>query len=139
MSDVLSVALPFVSVFVGAGITYVFNVRTRRRTKVEEIYHEAIAAVAVAHAAHDFIAELKPWRSAEPEEMRAFNSDLARQGNLHYVQAIAEARAALARASAYDPRLNTFLEAPDSVGREVVYARAEEIMRHLRQNIEAGR
>lgn len=137
MSRILVVLLPFTSVLLGAAITYVFGVRTRRRSKIEEIYHDAIAAVAIAHAAHDFMADFNPWPGASPDEAREISSLLAREGNLNYARAVAEARASLARASAYDPTLLRYIGTQTSMN--TVYLRAEEIMKHLRQKIEAGR
>lgn len=82
--NVVNSVLPLVSVLLGAAITYALNVRTQRRSKVEEVFHEAIAAVAVAVASHDFVAELAPWRGATPEEHTALNSQLKREGNENY-------------------------------------------------------
>lgn len=138
MSDAVGVLLPFTSVLLGAGITYLFSVRTRRRSKIEDVYHDAIAAVAVAHAAHDFIQELAPWRGSTPEEAREVSSLLAREGNLNYARSVADARAALARASAYDPRLSVYFNSREDIGSNTVYLKADEIMQHLRQNIEDG-
>lgn len=139
MNDVIAIVLPFASVLLGAGITYLVGVRTRRRTKVEEIYHDALAAVAVAVASHDFIASLEPWRGATPEETQAVNAQLAREGNLRFVEAVADARSALARASVYDQRLTEFIQPRSGGGRAIIYVRGDEIMRLLRTNIETGR
>jgi hypothetical protein len=133
MADMLSAVIPFVSVVLGGLITYWTNVRHRRRTKVEDIFHEAIAAVAVAHASQQFVAELHPWKGLTAEAEAAFSLELRNEGNLNHARAVAAARAALARASAYDPTLRQYL---DSLGD--VYNRADEITAHLRARI-AGR
>lgn len=52
--------IPVLSVLAGAAITYWLNVRSRKRTRVEDIYHDAIAAVAVAAAARNFITQVGP-------------------------------------------------------------------------------
>jgi hypothetical protein len=54
------VVVPLASVLLGAAITYWLNVRTRRRTKVEDIFHDAIAAVAVAQASRGYTAGVGP-------------------------------------------------------------------------------
>lgn len=133
MADMLTTVLPFVSVVLGALITYVTNVRHRRRTKVEDVFHEAISAVAVAHANKNFITSLGPWQGATPEAYAEFTSQLGREGNLNYARAVAEARAALARASAYDATVRQYLGATEDV-----YERADEIMAHLRARIGKG-
>lgn len=137
MREVVLIVLPFVSVLLGAWITYALNVRQSRRTKVDDVFHDAIAAVAVAHASHDFIAELGPWRGGTQDEAREFTSQLGREGNLNYARAVADARAALARASAYDPRLSRYFKKDEDLGTDTVYLQADEIMQHLRRNLDA--
>ena len=48
---VVNGAVPVLSVLLGAGLTYWLNVRQRRRSTVENLFDQAIAAVAVADAA----------------------------------------------------------------------------------------
>lgn len=135
MNSALSVALPFVSVLLGSTITYLASVRHRRRTAVEQAYHDAISAVALAQASHDFISELTPWRGASEDEVREVNNQIQREANLAYVRAESAARNAIARASAYDPTLADYLR-PDDRGSLAVHGRADKIMRHLRANIQ---
>lgn len=72
--DALNVTLPLVSVLLGGAITYSLNVRTRRRSYVEDLFNQAIAAVAAnasidyltnvgrpAHLSDDEYAELQKW------------------------------------------------------------------------------
>lgn len=133
MADLIAVVLPFVSVLIGAGLTYAFSVRQQRRSRVEDVFHDAIAAVAVAHASHDFLTQMGAWRGASPDEYAAFTSELGREGNLNYVRAVANARSALARASAYDPTLREYLGATEDV-----YERADVIQAHLRRRLGAA-
>lgn len=131
MGTVIEVALPFVAVLVGAAITYVLNVRDRRRTKVEDVFHEAISAVAVAQARHDFATRVGPWLGAQPGEYEAFTSKLGQEGQLAAVRSVADARAAIARASAYDPSLREY------VGFRADFdAIADDVIARLRKRIE---
>jgi hypothetical protein len=68
--------VPVLSVLAGAAITYWLNVRTRNRTRIEDIYHDAIAAVAVAAASKDFITQVGRWHGATDDEYEAFTSRL---------------------------------------------------------------
>ncbi len=122
------------SVLVGAGIAYWVNVRTQRRQRIEDVFHEALAAVAVAEASHDFITQLGPWQGATEQEYRAATSQLGREGHANYVRAVANARATLARASAYQPALTPFYQANTAD----VYERASEIKAILRQGPPRG-
>ena len=52
------------------------------------------------------------WRGATDEEYRNFTSQLGREGNERYIRAVADARNALARASAYEPDLRRYYANP---------------------------
>jgi hypothetical protein len=54
MGWVAAAVVPILSVGLGAWITYALNVRTRRRTYIEELFDKAISAVSVADASVDF-------------------------------------------------------------------------------------
>jgi hypothetical protein len=60
VSTVAGIVVPFVSIVVGAGITYVINVRQRRRNYVEDLMNAAIASVATAEVSVDFLASAAP-------------------------------------------------------------------------------
>jgi hypothetical protein len=107
-STALDAIVPLASVLLGAAITYGLNVRTRRRTKLEDVLHDAIAAVSEAAASREFISGVGPWQGATDAEHAAFLSELGRESNREYVRAAARARVALARASAYKPDLRRF-------------------------------
>ncbi len=122
--------VPLVSLLIGSGITYWVNVRTQRRTRVDDVFHDAIAAVAVAVARHDFITQVAPWQGASPEDHAAFSSQRGREGNENYVRAVADPRAAIARASAYDPGLRSYRATTEDV-----YEKADEILGRLRRQL----
>jgi hypothetical protein len=112
MSAAVDAIVPLASVLLGAGITYALNVRTRRRDKADDVIHDAIAALAVAVTSHDYISGVGPWQGATDDEHRAFLTELSREANHDYVRAVAAARAAIARASAYEPELRRFASVP---------------------------
>lgn len=123
--------VPLLSVLAGAAITYWLNVRARERTRVEDIYHDAIAAVAVAAASREFITQVGPWVGARTDEYEAFTSRMGLEGNERYIKAVADARSAIARASAYEPGLHRYYTV--TVGSEFNDALADEIISAIRQ------
>lgn len=123
--------IPVLSVLAGAAITYWLNVRTRNRTRIEDILHDAIAAVAVAAASADYIGQVGIWRGATPHEHQAFTARMGLEANERYIKAVAEARSAIARASAYEPSLRRFYA--DTGGAEFNNELADEIIDALRQ------
>lgn len=125
----LDVLLPLVSILLGAGITYWVNVRSRRRTYVEDLFNQAIAAVAQAEASQNYIAGLAPWKGATVEEHEQFLSQLGREASLNHVRKAAEAREAIARVLPYQPGLSAFYQDDP----HAVYRRAPEIIALLRQ------
>lgn len=130
--------IPVLSVLAGAAITYWLNVRSRKRTRVEDIYHDAIAAVAVAAAARNFITQVGPWQGATDDEYREFTSQLGRDGNERYVKAVADARGAIARASVFEPQLRRFYtktngsEFDDALAEEITAAIGQALARRSR-------
>lgn len=122
--------VPVLSVLAGAAITYWLNVRARNRTRIEDIFHEAIAAVAIAAANREFIGQVGPWRGARDDEYDDFTSRMGREGNERYIGAVADARSAIARASAYEPDLRRFYA--ETAGSEFNDALADEIIAAIR-------
>lgn len=123
--------VPVLSILAGSAITYWLNVRTRNRTRVEDTYHDAIATVAVAAASKEFITQVGPWRGATNDDYEKFTSRMGQEGNERYIKAVAEARNAIARASAYEPALRRFYAGTS--GSEFDDALADEIIGAIRQ------
>jgi hypothetical protein len=121
--------VPLVSVLLGAAITYVLNVRSRRRADVDEVFHDAIAAVAVAMASPHYIGQIG-WAGSTPEEEADLAASTGREATERYIRAVADARAAVARASAYDESLTEFYRADSAT----FAARGDELMSRLRQH-----
>jgi hypothetical protein len=91
---------------------------------------DAIAAVAVAAASKDYIGQVGPWTGATNDDYNAFVSRLGRDGIERYIKAVADARAAIARASAYEPDLRRFYA--ETSGSEFDAALADEIINAIR-------
>ncbi|MCW2539279.1 MAG: hypothetical protein JWN95_1004 [Frankiales bacterium] len=109
MPIALGIAVPLVSLLVGAWITYALNVRTGKRTRIADIYHDAIGAVTNVLASKDYLSGLGRWQGASDEDWHTFNSQLGHDALLRYVDAVAQARTTLARASAYAPELTPYV------------------------------
>lgn len=121
--------LPLLSTFVGAGITYWVNVRSRRRRYVEDLFNQAIAAVAAAEPSQNYIGGVAPWKGATTEEHEQFLGQLGREASLNHVRKAAEARESIARVVPYRPDLDGFYKEDP----HAVYKRAPEIISLLRQ------
>jgi hypothetical protein len=130
MATVLNLVLPLVSVLLGALITYLLNVRARRHSQENEVYHSAISAVAIAIASTDYISKIK-WGGSTPEEEADLAKQAGREFTERHLRAVADARAAVARASAYDPTLAEYFRTTTAA----VYERGDELMAHLREHL----
>jgi hypothetical protein len=126
----LNLGLPLVSVLLGALITYLLNVKARIRGEENDVYRGAISAVAVAIASTDYISQIK-WGGSTPEEEADLAKQAGREFTERHLRAVADARAAVARASAYDPTLAEFYRTNTAA----VYERGDELMARLREHL----
>ena len=104
----LDTVLPFLTLLVGGLIAYWVNVRTQRRAKIDEVFHEAIAAVAISESRRNFITGAGPWTGASDDEVAAFGGRLEREGQERFASSVADATAAIARASVYNEGLRHY-------------------------------
>lgn len=88
---VLNAGLPLASILLGAGITYWLNVRTRKQAAVEDLFNSAIAAVALADVANNYVGHAPRWNGATDEDYQQFLDDLRRQGLTNAIQKIQQA------------------------------------------------
>lgn len=129
MSEAFGVLVPLLSVLLGAGITYWLNVRSRRRSHVEDRFNEAIAAVALVISTYDFVSGYGRWHPAVAEEERLeFEKHMAKEATLGHVRAISAARNAVSQCVPYSPELRQLLNEPPLYFRE----HADEIIAQLR-------
>lgn len=133
MSTVASIVVPLVSILVGAAITYAVNVADRRHRRVEDVLAEAIGAVSSVIATQVFLQHVD-WQGASDADRVALDGEVARDSVRAWVKAVADARVAVAHASAYVPELAVRLRAsPAAFTRD-----AEETVRLLRAALAAG-
>ena len=116
--DALAVILPLASTALGAGITYIVNVRQRRRSYVEDIINEAIAAVTAAEVSVDYLASAGRPQYMRDEDFAAFQSWLVLDGMKSWATNVKDANRALARVVPYQPALAPLLPfQPDAAHR----------------------
>lgn len=102
---VLDALVPIVSLFIGSGITYWVNVRSRRRTYVEDLFNQAIAAVAAAEASVDFTSNVGQPAHMSDADYASFQSWLVTEGVKNWSIKLSEANLALARVAPYRPEI----------------------------------
>lgn len=114
MNEAIGLLLPLAGVLLlGALITYALNVRQRRRNRVEDTFSEAIERLAVVVSSMAYVPHYGKWHEAVTEEERVeLEKEVARQATLNHMQAIADARDALARCVPYRPELLRHIEEP---------------------------
>jgi hypothetical protein len=129
MTDWIAVAVPMLSVLVGATITYLLNVRARTRNRVEDYFDDAVAAVSVVVSTMSYVPGYGKWHEHVTEKERVdFEKEMAREATLNHMRALAAARDAVARCVPYRPSLSLFIREP------VLYFQdhADEIIEELR-------
>jgi hypothetical protein len=112
---VVAAVVPLLSVLLGAGMTYWFNVRTRRRTHIEDAFNEAVAAVAVADASKSYLRRVSKPAEMSAEEYRGLLAGIAKTAVENHTQRCGEAREALARVLPYEPAVKQYYENAEAV------------------------
>lgn len=126
----LNFLTPLLAVLLGALITYWLNVRARRRSHVEDLFADAIAAVRVAEASKDYIRSVAPWSpDLSREEYVDFLNQLGREAAEDHIRKAAAAREALARVLEYRPELHRYYRGNATA----VFEQADEIVALLRK------
>jgi hypothetical protein len=114
-SDIVSTVTPLVSVFVGAGLTYWFNVRMRRQNFVEDLFNEAVTAVAVADASKHYLRSVAQPPALPDRQYRELLADIAKTAIENHTRRTGEAREAIARVMQYESRVKPFYEDAQAV------------------------
>jgi len=105
--------VPFLSVVLGAAITYWFSIRQRRHTLVDDRFNDAIAAVSLVISTISYVPHYGKWHEAVSERERIeLEKEVAREATLNHMRALAAARDAVAKCVPYQPALDRFLEEP---------------------------
>jgi hypothetical protein len=114
----LNALVPLASVVLGGAITYLINVRQRRRNYVEDLFNQAIAAVAAAEMSVDYMASVGRPEHASDADVEHLRSWMVIEGIKHWAITCRQANDALARVLPYAPDLAAVLPfSPDSQNR----------------------
>jgi len=131
---VAGAVLPLLSTLLGAGITYLVNVRQRRRNYIEDLFNEAIAAVAAARASTRFVSAADPRRAdLEGDDLREFDRQFKRLGLETEARKLSEALEALAKLTPYLPAVAVYYQ--DADGPERIFAETDRIIELLRDGL----
>lgn len=114
---VVNAVVPLLSVLLGGALTYWLNVRARRRGQVENLFNQAITAVAVADASRHYLsaAFFKKPESMSDAEYRETTVQIERAAIENLAQRAGEAREALGRVLQYEPAVKPHYQTADSV------------------------
>ena len=85
---------------------------------------------AIAAASHGYITKAGPWEGATEADADALAFEMGRQSPLAHARAVAEARAALGGASAYEPSLRSYYAEIPGVD---LYRHADDIIDEIRR------
>jgi len=124
------VLLPLISTLLGAGITYAVNVRDRRRTYVEDLFNQAIAAVAAAESSVNYTAGAGRPLHLTDAEYSDLQKWMVSEGLKNWVGKCADANEAVARVVPYHPELASALPLHLDVDR---LGRAVELIAELKR------
>lgn len=119
MSLVLNALVPLGSVLLGAALTYWLNVRSKRRSYVEDLFNQAITAVAVADASRHYLGQLShPPTELGADEYRQLLAQIARVAIENHFHRTGEAREALGRVLQYEPAIRAYYQDAEAVTRQ---------------------
>lgn len=107
--------LPLLSVLLGAALTYWLNVRTRRRTYIEDLFNAAISAVAICDASKNYLRRVGRPPELSDDDYRTLLSNIALKAVENHTQRAAEAREAVARVLQYEPRVQPFYNDAEAI------------------------
>jgi len=115
---VFNTLLPIVSVLFGAAITYLINVRQRRHSYIEDLFNQAIAAVAAAEISVDYISSVGRPEHISDFDLEQLQSYMVMEGMKNWATKVSQANDALARVLPYLPQVASVLPfSPDSAHR----------------------
>jgi hypothetical protein len=126
VTTLMSAVIPLVSVLLGGALTYWLNVRARRRNRVEDLFDDAIAAVAVADASKSYLRSVAKPAALSDNEYQSLLGSIAHNAIEAHMQRAAEAREAIAKVIQYEPKVQPFY-----ADAEAITSRADEIIKLL--------
>ena len=111
----IDAVVPLTSVALGAVITYRINVRQRHRNYIDDLFKDAIAAVAAAEFSVDYIASVGRPEHITDADLASLQSWMVLEGNKNWANKLREANDALAKVVPYAPHVADLLPfSPDS-------------------------
>jgi hypothetical protein len=138
---IVGAIVPLASVLLGAGLTYWLNVRSRQRTYVEDLFNQAIAAVAVAEASQNYVRHIGQPEQLSEHDHQEMVREITKAAVENAARKAAEAREALARVLEFEPRVRPYyLDVSAAVQRadEVIAVLTEGRERRARQGRRRG-
>ncbi|HMJ78584.1 MAG TPA: hypothetical protein VK507_21550 [Iamia sp.] len=130
MEWVVLIVVPLLSVGLGAGITYALNVKSRRRTYIDELFDRAISAVSVADAAGDYTTTISRPPHLSDEDYVDLLKWFVTTGVQNWAIKVTEANEALAAVAPYAPPITARLPYGTDSER---YQPATEVIADLRE------
>lgn len=108
MTVVINALVPIGSVLLGAGLTYLLNIKNRRRNFLEDNFNSAIAAVAVADASQHYLKHVSRPDNMPENVYHTVLAEIAKTAIENHTRRAGEAREAIAQVVQYEPRLKQF-------------------------------
>lgn len=105
--NVADFVIPLLSLLVGSLITYAVNVRLRRRSYVEDLFNQAIAAVSAADASVEYTSSFGKPDGMSDADYAQLRSWLVSEGIKNWSTKLGEANLALARVVPYRPEVES--------------------------------
>lgn len=101
----VNILAPFLSLLAGAALTYWLNVRQRRRSYVDDLFNDAIAAVFAAEASVEYSSNVgRPDRLSD-KNWQELQDWFTTEGVKNWWSRQLEANIAVARVRAYQPEV----------------------------------
>lgn len=121
LSTILNAVVPLLSVLVGAAVTYLINVRSRRSNRIEELFDSAIGATAIADVSLNYshLSGIGRPQGISEQDFQDLGRQLILEGLKNYFKRATEAREAIARVLPYDLRVKAYYENPIFVDEQI--------------------
>lgn len=131
-------AATLASMAIGALITYAVNVRSRRRSRIEDLFDEAIAAVAVAGASVTYTSSIGRPEYLSDSDFEELQRWLVLEGIKSWATRLAEANQAVAKVVPFDTSLSDLVPFGLDVSRADSHAIIERLTRARARTVSRG-
>lgn len=112
VGELITRSLPVISVITGAVITYLFTAHRGERERIDKLFNQAIAAVAMLQAARHYVSGVERIQGLRlnPAQREEFEIELRKEGVRRFDKRATECREALASVYPYCPAVWTYVE-----------------------------